>query len=197
MADQYLVTLTEDAILVDVTDITITIVEDLPVVLSSGTTEVINGTGVPAGATGSVGQYYIQNDVGDVYKKTGSTTWTLLAVGSGGDTQMIPWSVEGNLSVRTGNLGVRFPSAGDMIAVMADLGQASVGTPVIFDVLKNGTSIFTVPPQFNAGVAGLLTFTPDVTDFTTTDRFTTSILGVGTSTVGADLVVQLVATRGA
>lgn len=197
MADQYLVTVTEDAILVDVSDITITIVEALPVVTAAGATEVINGTGVPAGSLGNVGQYYIQNGVGDVYKKTGPTAWTLLAVGSGGDTQMIPWSVEGNLSVRTGNLGVRFPSAGELITVMADLGQASVGTPVIFDVLKNGASIFSVPPQFNAGVGGLLTFTPDTTAFTTTDRFTTSILGVGTTTVGADLTVQLVATRGA
>jgi hypothetical protein len=197
MAEQYLVTVTEDAILVDVTDINITITEALPVVVASSAQEVINGAGVPSGALGTVGQYYIQDGVGDVYKKTGASTWTLLAVGSGSDVQMIPWSIEGNASVRTGNLGVRFPRGGEMLAVTADLGIAPAGAPLIFDVLKNGTSIFDTPPQFNAGVGGFQTFIPDITTFVSTDRFTTSILGVGTSTVGADLVVQLIATRGA
>ena len=36
-----------------------------------------NGTGAPSGASGSIGDYYLDNATGDVYKKTGSSTWTL------------------------------------------------------------------------------------------------------------------------
>lgn len=37
----------------------------------------LSGTTDPAGATGSVGDYYVNLTTGDVFLKTGSTTWTL------------------------------------------------------------------------------------------------------------------------
>lgn len=36
-----------------------------------------NGSGAPAGALGVVGDYYLNNDNGDYYEKTGASTWTL------------------------------------------------------------------------------------------------------------------------
>ena len=39
--------------------------------------EWFNGAGAPAGGTGVVGDYYINNSNGDYYEKTGTTTWTL------------------------------------------------------------------------------------------------------------------------
>lgn len=36
-----------------------------------------NGSGSPSGALGVVGDYYLNNDNGDYYEKTGSSTWTL------------------------------------------------------------------------------------------------------------------------
>ena len=36
-----------------------------------------NGSGAPSGALGSVGDYYIDTDTGDLYEKTGASTWTL------------------------------------------------------------------------------------------------------------------------
>lgn len=38
-----------------------------------------NGSGAPSGALGVVGDYYLDNDTGDVYEKTGASTWTLVA----------------------------------------------------------------------------------------------------------------------
>lgn len=36
-----------------------------------------NGSGAPAGALGAVGDMYLNNDSGDYYEKTGTSTWTL------------------------------------------------------------------------------------------------------------------------
>jgi hypothetical protein len=35
-----------------------------------------SGTGTPAGGTGNVGDWYLQLDTGDVWEKTGASTWT-------------------------------------------------------------------------------------------------------------------------
>lgn len=35
------------------------------------------GTGAPAGGLGAIGDFYLDTDNGDVYEKTGATTWTL------------------------------------------------------------------------------------------------------------------------
>ncbi len=39
--------------------------------------EWFNGAGAPAGGTGEIGDYYINNSNGDYYEKTGVSTWTL------------------------------------------------------------------------------------------------------------------------
>lgn len=36
-----------------------------------------SGTGAPSGATGSVADWYLNDANGDVYEKTGASTWTL------------------------------------------------------------------------------------------------------------------------
>ena len=38
-------------------------------------TKIYNGTGTPAGTTGNVGDYYLDNDSGNLYKKVNSSTW--------------------------------------------------------------------------------------------------------------------------
>ena len=38
-------------------------------------TKIYNGTGIPAGTTGSVGDYYLDEDSGNLYKKSNSSTW--------------------------------------------------------------------------------------------------------------------------
>ncbi len=38
--------------------------------------EWISGSGAPAGTLGKVGDWYLRTDTGDVYEKTGTTTWT-------------------------------------------------------------------------------------------------------------------------
>ena len=98
--------------------------------------------------------------------------------------------------MRTGNLGVRFPADGTLIGVICDLGLAATGAPVLIDVLKNGVSIFGTVPQFAAGVGGVATFVPTDIDVLSTDRYTISILEVGSTTPGADLVVQMVMAVG-
>lgn len=42
--------------------------------------EWLNGSGAPAGGTGNIGDYYVDNDTSEYYEKTGASTWTLLGV---------------------------------------------------------------------------------------------------------------------
>lgn len=44
-------------------------------------TVILNGSGAPAGGTGSVGDFYVDTDTGDLHEKTGASTWTLRAYG--------------------------------------------------------------------------------------------------------------------
>lgn len=37
----------------------------------------LNGSGAPDAGDGNTGDFYLDNDTGDYYKKTNSTTWTL------------------------------------------------------------------------------------------------------------------------
>jgi hypothetical protein len=46
--------------------------------------EWLNGSGAPSIALGELGDYYVNNDSGDYYEKTGTTTWTLVGTFTGG-----------------------------------------------------------------------------------------------------------------
>ena len=48
-------------------------------------TKIYNGTGIPAEATGNIGDYYIDNNTGILYKKTDSSIWTNLITLKGSD----------------------------------------------------------------------------------------------------------------
>ena len=46
-------------------------------------TDMLTGSGAPAGGLGTEGDIYIDADTGEIYEKTGPTTWTLQGPGGG------------------------------------------------------------------------------------------------------------------
>lgn len=101
-----------------------------------------NGTGAPSGATGSIGDMYIDNSTGDYYEKTGASTWTLRGnlkgpAGAGSGDVVGPASSTDNAIARfdgtTGKLiqnsGVTIDDNGKLTGVASAAGYSSVNLP--------------------------------------------------------------------
>lgn len=77
----------------------------------------------------------------------------------------------------------------------ASLGTAPTGSSAIFDVLKNGVTIFSTTanrPTIAAGNNTGLSGTPDVTSVVAGDYLTVTISQIGATTPGADLTLTVV-----
>ena len=94
----------------------------------------------------------------------------------------------------TGSGTSRFPIVvpATIHGVLATAGTAPTGSSLIFDVNKNGTTIFTTQanrPAISAGSNSSSIAVPDVTSVSTNDYITVDIDQIGSTTAGSDLVV--------
>jgi hypothetical protein len=100
------------------------------------------------------------------------------------------YAVTGNFATGTGTLRIPITTAQTVANVRAMCGTAPTTTDVIFDVNKNGTTIYTTQanrPTITAGTNDSgNTSAPDVTALAAGDYLTIDIDQVGTGTVGAD-----------
>ena len=78
----------------------------------------------------------------------------------------------------------------ELVGTLLDV---SAGADVIFDILKNGSTIYTTKPKFVAGAgtltAGTLASTP--TTFAASDRITFAVTQTGVATKGARMLVTM------
>lgn len=108
------------------------------------------------------------------------------------------FSAVGNVTVSTGAHRWYAEEALTIESVRVSVGTAPVGSALIVDVNKNGTTIFTTQgnrPQVADGSATGVTTTMDVTSLAQGDYLTVDIDQVGSTTAGADLVVTVVFVR--
>jgi len=132
----------------------------------------------PSGPPGGAGQDGSQGPPGD----PGATGPPGPSVG------VIPYSYPGDLSVRVGTARLYMPTGGTNLAVTASVGTRPNVQPVIVDVNKNGSSVFTT--QANRPSVGVTPFTsgvktPNVTTFAAGDYFTVDVDQIGTQPVEA------------
>ena len=73
----------------------------------------------------------------------------------------------------------------------AHLGTAATGAALIFDILKNGTTIFSSKPQFAAGSTTLTAGTLSVTTANAGDRITFAVTQKGSSNAGEKLLATV------
>lgn len=93
------------------------------------------------------------------------------------------------------------PFNGQVIGVNAVVGTAPTGAALIFDVLKNGVSIFSTAPKPTVPIAGTAAplVAPDADPanrFVTGDVLSLSVTQIGSGTAGsdADVVVEYIAS---
>lgn len=107
----------------------------------------------------------------------------------------ISFTIPGNLTV--GAAAIRWYFTGNVTVsnVVATVSTAPTGASVIFDVNKNGTTIFTTQgnrPTITATNFTDLTSTPDTTTFASGDYVTIDVDQIGSTVAGADAVIRLV-----
>lgn len=109
-------------------------------------------------------------------------------------TTEISFSIPSTLSVSSGVMRWYFDGSYTITNVIASVGTAPTGASVIFDVNKNGSTIFTTQanrPTIAAGTFADLTATPNVTSVVSGDYLTVDVDQIGSSIAGAQAVVRI------
>jgi NO-binding membrane sensor protein with MHYT domain len=123
------------------------------------------------------------------------TTKSYVDGAAGGGGSVAAFTIPGALAVAVGSVRWYAPKSITITSVVVSVGTASLGASVIFDVNKNGTTIFTT--QANRPTVAASAFTASttgmsVTTLTTSDYITVDIDQIGTTYSGADAVVQII-----
>lgn len=109
--------------------------------------------------------------------------------------QLQPFSIPGTLAVGSGVSRFRFPFNAVLLGVTASIGTAPTGQSAIFDVNKNGATIYSTQanrPTITAGANATTTEpTPDITTITAGDYLTIDRDQVGSGVAGADAMLFL------
>lgn len=105
---------------------------------------------------------------------------------AGSSTAVIPFSYPGEITVRTGTARLYMPTGGSNLTVIAGIATLPTNQPIIVDVNKNGTTVFTT--QANRPTVGTATNssgvkTPNVTTFAAGDYFTVDVDQIGVQTL--------------
>ncbi len=108
--------------------------------------------------------------------------------------QIIPFGRSGVLSASIGKSRFRFPFAATILGVSAAIDTAPTGADVIFDVNKNGTTLFTTQgnrPRIVAGAFATATEVTnmDITSFSAGDYMTVDVDQIGSTIAGSDTTV--------
>lgn len=127
------------------------------------------------------------------YFRSGST-WREVTGGSATVTGVLTFTVSGSLITGTGQSRWYAPDALTINNVLVSVGTAPTGSSLIFDVNKNGTTVFTTQanrPTITASSNTDLTSAPDVTSLSAGDYLTIDIDQIGSTVAGANAVVQI------
>lgn len=140
-------------------------------------------------AAGVEGRLYFNTTTQTLQRDNGSS-WDNI----GTTSRIFTFSVPGSLSVGSQPVRLHAPWDCTVANVTATVGTAPAGADLIVDVNKNGTTIFTTQanrPTIAAGTQDDLSSTPDVVSIAEGNVLTIDIDQVGSSTAGADLIVQV------
>jgi hypothetical protein len=152
------------------------------------------------------GELAVETDTGKFKVGNGILNWNNLEYSSGSIGPTGPagsqgatgayglnpiFSRQGTLTVSAGQQRFYAERSGTLTSVRVSVGTSPVGSPIVIDVLNNGTSVLNntlniLPGQFTA--LGSIAQVSVISG----DYFTVNINGVGSVTAGANLTVTLV-----
>lgn len=104
------------------------------------------------------------------------------------------YTIEGTLTTGTGIRRLWFTRSGVITNVSAGVTTAPTGANLIFDVNKNGTTIFTGGtgrPEIVATQFSDLTNTPAVTSISSGDYLTVDVDQIGSTVAGAEATITI------
>lgn len=108
------------------------------------------------------------------------------------------YTIPGTLAVGSGAARLTIGQDGVLINVLASVNTAPTGASAIFDLHKNGTTVFTggtnrptIAVSTNADTSSV----PAVTTFSAGDYFTVDVDQIGSTIPGADAVITIEWTR--
>lgn len=131
---------------------------------------------------------------GQVITSTAAAAFTVIPYTSAVAT----FSRAGALAVLTGTMRWPVPFTAVVQDVRAMVGTAPTGAAAIFDVRRNGTTIFTTTanrPTVAAAANASSTTAPDVTVLAAGDYLTSDIAQIGSTVAGSDLVLNVTLRR--
>ena len=123
-----------------------------------------------------------------------NSVWREVSGGSGSTASTQNFTIPGTLFVGAGQTRWYAPRSLTISTVQVSVGTAPTGASVIFDVNKNGTTIFTTQgnrPTITSGSNSDLASVPDVTTLASGDYLTVDVDQIGSTVAGADAVVQI------
>ena len=105
--------------------------------------------------------------------------------------QMFTLQHKGNLTTGVKEI-VRMPFAGKISGVTAAVTTAPAGSTAIFDLNKNGTTMYTTQgnrPTIAAAATSVTATNPDVLTWAAGDRLSVEVYQIGSGTAGANLTL--------
>jgi hypothetical protein len=154
--------------------------------------EIVESAGVVIGGGGPV-------EVPGDLVTTGTASTSTFLRGDGSWAPLLSrgekvFTVPGPLTTGQGVLRIYFPRAATITNVWVSVGTAPTGSSVIFDVHRNGVTLFTT--QANRPTIAVSTFVdlasvPDETVISPTDFVTIDVDQVGSTIAGAEAVVGI------
>jgi hypothetical protein len=113
---------------------------------------------------------------------------------SGWAIETININLAGAQTTGTGKATVLVGVAGEIEDIRAFAGTAPVGASLIFDVNKNGTTLFTTQadrPTILAAAQASSSVKPAVTTVAAGDRLSVDVDQIGSGTAGSDVVIAI------
>jgi len=154
----------------------------------SGLASTLPGSGASMVGVEDVGGYFDSDDVEAVLQELGVT------VTSGWLWHTFVFTAEGNLEVSSKPLRIYLPGDFTIDKVYISVNTPPIGTSIIVDINKNGTTIFTTqanrPEITISGYTGE-SGTPDITSLALNDYLTFDIDQIGSTIAGADLTIHV------
>jgi len=145
-----------------------------------------------------VGEIGVETDTGQFKIGDGSTAWASLGYSGGGEPAITSaektYTIPGTLTTGVGVLRMYFTRSATITNIWASVATAPTGASLIFDVNKNGTTIFT--NQSNRPTIPISGFVdisaiPDVVSFTSGDYITVDVDQIGSTVAGDSAVIAI------
>jgi hypothetical protein len=156
-------------------------------------------TGIVEVIIAETGGILVDPRIGDMGELTTVAQETIVAAinevnakADSAETFYVPFGRVGGLTVFTGPR-VYFPDTVEFLGATITLSTAPTGSPATFDVLKNGSGLFSVDPTISTSefLASAGTLAAPTTFVARTDYLQVQCTQVGSTVPGADLAVAL------